>query len=72
MYTRASASDYDTWENDYGNSGWGFKDLIPLFNKVGLTLMSSDSSPKPLSRSWRHIKPGPALRITALRGRFHL
>lgn len=41
MYTRASASDYDTWEKDYENSGWGFKDLIPLFNKVDFTLISS-------------------------------
>ena len=34
MYTRASASDYDDWENIYGNPGWGSKDLIPLLEKV--------------------------------------
>ncbi|KAF8338384.1 GMC oxidoreductase-domain-containing protein [Amanita rubescens] len=34
MYTRASASDYDDWENIYGNPGWGSKDLIPLLEKA--------------------------------------
>ncbi|KAI0310132.1 alcohol oxidase-like protein [Amylostereum chailletii] len=33
MYTRASASDYDDWENVYKNPGWGSKDLIPLLEK---------------------------------------
>ena len=34
MYTRAAASDYDDWENVYGNKGWGSKYLIPLLKKV--------------------------------------
>ncbi|KAJ8519058.1 hypothetical protein ONZ45_g3963 [Pleurotus djamor] len=34
MYTRAAASDYDDWENVYGNSGWGAKTLLPLLNKA--------------------------------------
>ncbi|KAH7913539.1 GMC oxidoreductase-domain-containing protein, partial [Hygrophoropsis aurantiaca] len=34
MYTRAAASDYDDWENVYGNSGWGSKDLLPLLKKT--------------------------------------
>ncbi|KAI0044618.1 GMC oxidoreductase [Auriscalpium vulgare] len=33
MYTRASASDYDDWENVYGNAGWGSADLLPLLEK---------------------------------------
>ncbi|KAJ7476061.1 GMC oxidoreductase-domain-containing protein [Mycena latifolia] len=33
MYTRASPSDYDDWEN-LENPGWGSKDLIPLSNKA--------------------------------------
>ncbi len=33
MYTRASPSDYDDWEN-LENPGWGSKDLVPLANKV--------------------------------------
>ncbi|EIW56549.1 alcohol oxidase-like protein [Trametes versicolor FP-101664 SS1] len=33
MYTRASASDYDDWENVYGNPGWGSADLLPLLRK---------------------------------------
>jgi len=36
MYARASASDYDDWENVYKNPGWGSKDLIPLLKKVCL------------------------------------
>ncbi|EIM87118.1 alcohol oxidase [Stereum hirsutum FP-91666 SS1] len=34
MYTRASASDYDDWEQLYDNPGWGSKDLLPLLEKV--------------------------------------
>ena len=34
MYTRASASDYDDWETQYGNPGWGSKALIPLLKKA--------------------------------------
>lgn len=32
VYTRASASDYDAWEFQFGNEGWGSRDLIPLLN----------------------------------------
>ena len=34
FYTRAAASDYDDWENVYGNKGWGSEHLIPLIKKV--------------------------------------
>ena len=34
VYTRAAASDYDNWENVYGNKGWGSKHLIPFLKKV--------------------------------------
>ena len=34
FYARAAASDYDDWENVYGNKGWGSKHLIPLLKKV--------------------------------------
>ena len=34
FYTRAAVSDYDDWENVYGNKGWGSKYLIPLLKKV--------------------------------------
>ncbi|EMD35142.1 hypothetical protein CERSUDRAFT_139982 [Gelatoporia subvermispora B] len=33
MYTRAAASDYQDWKIVYGNSGWGFDDLLPLLRK---------------------------------------
>jgi alcohol oxidase len=34
VYTRAAASDYDDWENVYGNKGWGSDHLIPLLRKA--------------------------------------
>ena len=34
FYTRAAASDYDDWENVYGNKGWGSEYLVPLLKKV--------------------------------------
>lgn len=34
VYARASASDYDDWEIEYGNPGWGSKDLIALAKKA--------------------------------------
>ncbi|KAI0065693.1 alcohol oxidase-like protein [Artomyces pyxidatus] len=33
MYTRASKSDYDDWEKEFSNPGWGSEDLIPLLKK---------------------------------------
>ncbi|KAI0089827.1 hypothetical protein BDY19DRAFT_992786 [Irpex rosettiformis] len=34
MYTRASPSDYDEWEKEFKNPGWGAKDIIPLLKKA--------------------------------------
>ncbi|KAJ7707067.1 alcohol oxidase [Mycena metata] len=34
LYNRASASDYDDWEVEYSNPGWGSKVLIPLLQKA--------------------------------------
>ena len=34
VYTRASASDYDGWERDHGNPGWGSETLVPLLKEV--------------------------------------
>ena len=31
---RASAADYDSWEQ-LGNAGWGWEGLLPYFKKVG-------------------------------------
>ncbi|KAF9004053.1 GMC oxidoreductase-domain-containing protein [Cyathus striatus] len=33
-YTRAASSDYDDWENLYGNKGWSSKHLIPLLKNA--------------------------------------
>jgi choline dehydrogenase-like flavoprotein len=35
FFDRGSAADYDSWEK-LGNPGWGWKDLLPYFKKVGL------------------------------------
>ncbi|KAK0497831.1 GMC oxidoreductase-domain-containing protein [Armillaria luteobubalina] len=34
LYNRPAASDFDTWETEYSNPGWGSKDLIPLLQKA--------------------------------------
>ncbi|KAL0955064.1 hypothetical protein HGRIS_003982 [Hohenbuehelia grisea] len=34
IYTRAAASDYDNWEEEYDNPGWGSKHMLPLLNKA--------------------------------------
>ncbi|KAF5310605.1 hypothetical protein D9619_007763 [Psilocybe cf. subviscida] len=34
MYNRSSASDYDDWETEHGNPGWGSKEIIPLLQKA--------------------------------------
>lgn len=34
MYMRAAASDYNDWETNHGNPGWGSSKIIPLLNKV--------------------------------------
>jgi alcohol oxidase len=39
MYTRAAASDYDDWEKTFKNPGWGSADLIPLLQKVLVTVL---------------------------------
>ncbi|KAJ6477262.1 alcohol oxidase-like protein [Mycena vulgaris] len=33
IYNRPSASDFDDWENEFGNPGWGAKDMIPMLQK---------------------------------------
>ncbi|KZV84968.1 alcohol oxidase [Exidia glandulosa HHB12029] len=33
MYTRGAASDYDDWEVEHENPGWGFESLLPMFEK---------------------------------------
>lgn len=34
VYTRGAVSDYDDWETEHGNVGWGSKYIIPLLKKV--------------------------------------
>lgn len=32
-YVRGSSKDYDTWEKEFGATGWGWKDVLPMFKK---------------------------------------
>ncbi|KAJ6552485.1 glucose-methanol-choline oxidoreductase, partial [Mycena vulgaris] len=34
IYNRPSASDFDDWESEFGNPGWGAKDKIPMLQKT--------------------------------------
>ncbi|KAJ6541250.1 GMC oxidoreductase-domain-containing protein [Mycena vulgaris] len=34
IYNRPSASDFHDWENEFGNPGWGAKDMIPMLQKA--------------------------------------
>ncbi|KAK0201034.1 GMC oxidoreductase-domain-containing protein [Desarmillaria ectypa] len=34
LYNRPAASDFDSWETEFGNEGWGSKDIIPLLQKA--------------------------------------
>ncbi|KAJ7187783.1 GMC oxidoreductase-domain-containing protein [Mycena filopes] len=34
LYNRPAASDFDDWQDEFGNKGWSSKDLIPLLEKA--------------------------------------
>jgi choline dehydrogenase-like flavoprotein len=34
LFVRGAPADYDAWER-LGNKGWGWKELLPYFKKVG-------------------------------------
>jgi choline dehydrogenase len=31
IYLRGNSADYDTWRDEYGCAGWGYKELLPYF-----------------------------------------
>ena len=33
-YTRGVRSDFDEWETEHENPGWGFEGILPYFKKV--------------------------------------
>ena len=41
VYTQPAASDYDDWAGEWGNEGWGYKDLLPMLRKVGVPVWGS-------------------------------
>jgi choline dehydrogenase len=34
IYTRGSRFDYDSWRDDFGCTGWGYRDLLPYFRRA--------------------------------------
>ena len=34
VYVRGNATDYDTWRDVYGCTGWGYADLLPYFRRA--------------------------------------
>jgi choline dehydrogenase len=34
IYIRGSRVDYDTWRDEFGCTGWGFRDLLPYFRRA--------------------------------------
>lgn len=55
QYNRPAASDFDEWETEYDNLGWGSKNLIPLVNKVRKSAISSNPVTK-MNKSGRDIR----------------
>lgn len=34
VYTRGNARDFDAWRDDFGCSGWGYRDILPYFKRA--------------------------------------
>jgi choline dehydrogenase-like flavoprotein len=43
MFVRGNPDDYNTWEREYGATGWGYSDVLPYFKRLEVP------SPSPLS-----------------------
>lgn len=64
IYMRGQARDYDDWEADYGCTGWGYRDVLPVFKRQeanrqfdndfhgtsGRLVVDGPSAPHPVSR----------------------
>jgi choline dehydrogenase len=59
VYLRGNRADYDAWRDDYGCSGWGYRDLLPYFlraedNERGAGLYHGAGGPLPVCDPPRH------------------
>lgn len=51
LFGRASAADYDSWEQ-LGNKGWGWKDLLPYLKKATTFTRPSPAVARSLKYTW--------------------
>ncbi|MFD4668112.1 GMC family oxidoreductase [Lentzea sp. NPDC058450] len=53
IYVRGHSSDFDTWRDAYGATGWGHADLVPYFRRVEERLrVEAPRRRSPLPRAW--------------------
>lgn len=40
IYMRGQARDYNEWAHTFGNKGWSWEEVLPLFMKVSIRCLS--------------------------------
>jgi len=59
-YLRGNRADYDTWRDEYGCAGWGYKELLPYF-------LRAEDNARPEAESSPYHGAGGPLKVTDLR-----
>ena len=68
LYARGNTNDYDDWEQE-GNPGWGFKDVLPYFNKFMEKGLVGDLAYKtPLSSEYMNMAKDNGFHVGDLNG----
>ena len=64
IYIRGNRADYDTWRDDYGCAGWGYRELFPYF----LRAEDNSAAPSPYHGKGGPLRgPGPAVQVRRTR-----